>query len=290
MRRVQLPASIERGTGVPLYKIRWAAIFSPLHFRLPMARIVFLLFSWVGWGAMAAIGTAAHAGHPLVTEDTGTQGENRWQWEVNTDHTRMRDAALTRWDRQFNGTITRGVADQLDLAVNLPWLRHHVAGDGVQGGVGDLAVQAKWRFHDNGAGWSMGLRPAMTLPTGSHSKGLGNGRATAAVVLISSLEVGDWVWLVNGGYTFNGNKLGQRRHLWVASTAVLYRLAAQWTLAADVGAMRNVEDGNPRVAKTGILGLIWHANDVTDLDIGWRRSVGNGPAATTLGVGLTVRW
>ena len=65
--------------------------------------------------------------------------------------------------------------------------------------------QAKWRFYDNKQGWSLALRPAVTLPTGSDSKGLGNGRATAGATLISTLEAGDWTWLANAGYTFNDN-------------------------------------------------------------------------------------
>ena len=41
-----------------------------------------------------ALPLAAQAAHPLVTDDTGTQGDGNWQLEVNTDHTRTRARAM----------------------------------------------------------------------------------------------------------------------------------------------------------------------------------------------------
>ena len=243
---------------------------------------VFTLLAWAPLAAQAAL--------PLVTDDTGTQGDGNWQLEVNTDHTRTRDAGVTAWERQLNTTVTRGVADNLDVAANLPLLRNSVAGEGAQSGVGDVTVQAKWRLYDNEKGWSLGLRPAATLPTGSSSKGLGNGRATASVTLISNLEAGDWSWLANAGYTYNDNKFGDRKHLWAASTAVLFKASEQWTLAADIGASRGAEPGGRRTEKFALLGAIFHVNDKTDLDIGWRRSLGSKPVSNTVGVGLALRW
>ena len=255
-----------------------------------MARTVSLALSLAGGVAAALMGWPAHAGHPLFTDDTGTQGANGWQWEINTDSMRTQGVAPKRWAQQVNGTVTRGMTDDLDLAFSLPLLRHGAPGEGAHGGLGDAGVQAKWRFHDNAAGWSMGLKRSVTLPTGRAERGMGNGRPTAAVVLVSSLEAGGWNWLVNGGYVFNGNRVGQRRHLWLASTAALYTLSERWTLAAELTATRNAEDTGPRATKTSVVGLLWHVSQDTDLDMGWRRSVGGKPVQNTLGVGLTVRW
>ena len=42
-------------------------------------------------------GASAWAAHPLITDDTGTQGTGHWQLEINTDQTRSRaDGATSR--------------------------------------------------------------------------------------------------------------------------------------------------------------------------------------------------
>ncbi len=240
--------------------------------------------------ALGLITPIAHAAHPLESDDTGTQGAGHWQLEVNTDQTRTRASGQTAWARQLNATLTRGVTDTLDLAASLPLQRNRAPGERTHRSVGDVALQAKWRFYDDGSGWSLALRPTVTLPTGHSSKGFGNGRATAALALISTLEAGDWVWLANASATFNSNRVGERQRLCAASTAVLYKLTDQWSLAMDVGASRRAMPGGRGTDRFALLGAIWHVDDKTDLDWGWRRSLSGRPVLNTFGVGLTVRW
>jgi len=231
----------------------------------------------------------ARAAHPLVSDDTGTQGADHWQLEANTDHTRTRNAGATDWERQFNTTLTRGVSETLDVAVNLPWLWLSATGAASERGVGDVALLAKWRFFDNGQGWTLGLRPTLTLPTGSQVRGLGNGRATAALSLLSTYESAAWTWLANAGYVYNDNQVGDRKHLWAASAAALVKVAERWTLAVDAGTSRGADPTAGR-ERYGLAGVIHHLGNDLDLDLGWRRSVARGAVAYTLGAGVTLRW
>jgi len=239
--------------------------------------------------SLLVVSVSAQATHPLLTDDTGTQGEGNWQLEVNTDHTRVRDDVNTSWTRTASVALTRGVTGALDLAFSVPWMQVSKPGEERRRGVGDTTLQAKWRFHEDEDGWSLALRPAVLLPAGSASKGLGNGRASAGVALISALERGAWTWLANAGYTWNDNKIGDRKQLWSLSTALLHSFTPRWSLAMDVGISRSA---NPRVNhnKYGLIGVIHHASKDLDLDIGWRRSLGAAPAANTLGAGMTLRW
>ena len=84
--------------------------------------------------------------------------------------------------------------------------------------------------------------------------------------------------------------MGDRKHLWAASTALLYKLTEQWSLVADVGASRGTDASASRTNKFAVLGTIYHLNDKTDLDIGWRRSLSAKPVSNTMGVGLTLHW
>lgn len=239
--------------------------------------------------SLLAVSFSAQAAHPLISDDTGTQGTGHWQFEANTDHTRVREDGATSREREANAALTYGVTEDLDVAINLPWVSVSPAGAPGVRGLGDTTVLAKWRFYDNKNGWSLGLRPEITLPSGSESKGLGNGRATAALTLISTYESGPWTWLANAGLTYNDNKAGDRKQLWAVSTAVLFNVNDQWTLAADIGASRAAEVG-ASAEKFGLLGVIYHVSDDVDVDLGWRRSLGAGPVAHTLGAGVTVRW
>ncbi len=238
---------------------------------------------------LLALAAPARAAHPLVTDDTGTQGSGRWQLELNTDHARIRDAGNSAWEREANASLTRGLSETLDVAVNLPWARLGSAVGPGRSGPADATLLAKWRFHDDGRGWTLGLRPEVTLPTGNEAKGLGNGRATASLTLLSDYRSGAWGWIANAGYAYNDNSVGDRRHLWAASTAILYELGEQWTLAADMGASRAAVAG-ARTARFGLVGVIWHIAAAVDLDAGWRRNLGAGSRAHALGAGLTLRW
>ena len=157
-------------------------------------------------------------------------------------------------------------------------------------GVGDAALQAKWRFYDDGAGWTLGIKPMLTLPTGDSARGLGHGRATAGTVLLAQRETERWSWLLNAGATWNDNRVGERRWLWSASSALLYKLGERWALAADGAVGRAADPAAGGVARAVTLGLIWHPDARTDLDIGWRRSLGGAALTRSLGIGFTRRW
>ena len=241
-------------------------------------------------GVMAALlPGVARAAHPLISDDTGVQGAGRWQLELNTDQQRARAAEGSQFVRQVNGTLTWGANDQLDLAINLPYGQQSGPGVATERGLGDIALQAKWRVYDHDAGWSLALKPVLTLPSGDSARGLGLGRATVGAFVLAQREGERWSWLTNLGYSWRPNGVGERRQIWSASSAALFKLNAAWTLALDLGASRAADPAGG-VDKAALLGLIWHANERTDLDIGWRRSLGGTPAAHTLGLGLTLRW
>ena len=241
-------------------------------------------------GAGLAASLPAQAAHPLITDDTGTQGTGHWQCELNTDQTRVRDEDGTSTHTQaVNATLTRGITDTLDLAMNLPYQHLRTDGDDAVSGVGDITAQAKWRFHEAG-NWSFALKPAVTLPSGNASKGLGTGRSTQALSLIGQYQNGPWTWLTNAGATHYDNNQGLRTGLWSASTAVLYAPSERWSLAADVGASRNPDATGPSTLSYALAGAIYHWGKNVDLDVGYRQSLQSGPIERTLGAGVTMRW
>lgn len=251
---------------------------------------LFPFSSWLLSGMLWMCGaTAAMAAHPLISDDTGTQGTGNKQFEFSSDHNRTRTDASSSRGQTTNAMLSYGLRDDLDVALGAQHLYQRVPGEPRQQGFGDMAVQAKWRFF-NSEPWSLALKPVLTLPTGNHDKGLGNGRTTASLNLLAQYQVDPITWLVNVGGTHNANRGGKRKALWNASTAVLYAPNAAWTLAADVGTSRNADREGPRTLSYALLGGIYHVNKDLDLDVGYRRSLQSGPVTHTVGAGLTMRW
>lgn len=233
----------------------------------------------------------AYAAHPLQSDDTGTQGSSHWQLEVNTDHYRTRQDGGTARVQMANATLTYGATDTLDIAVNLPYQRQRAPASPLAQGMGDATLQAKWRFVEQ-HGWSWALKPAVTLPTGNADKGLGNGRSTASLNLLGQYQKEAFTWLVNAGASWNPNTAGNHKHLWNASTAVLYAPVEAVQLVGDIGISRN-PDASANSSKTlsyALVGAIYHVSKTVDLDAGYRRSLQRGPVTHGLGAGLTVRW
>lgn len=70
--------------------------------------------------ALAALGGAAHAAHPLITEDTDTQGHGHVQIELNTEHLTVASQGSDRTVALTNAVLTHGVTDPLDVLLTVP--------------------------------------------------------------------------------------------------------------------------------------------------------------------------
>jgi hypothetical protein len=124
---------------------------------------------------LAGLGQLSYAAHPLVTDDTSTQGKGRSQIEVNSD-----------WI-QFTGetghiaafTYSYGKTDALDLYGTLPVSLSSPSG------WDDLSFGAKWRYWES-AQSSLAVKCELYLPTGNELRGLGNGSPSLAVSLLAS--------------------------------------------------------------------------------------------------------
>ena len=115
----------------------------------------------------------AYAAHPLVSDDTGTQGNANWQFEFNGEETSKQDENGRH--QLWNATLTRGFGEHVDLYVNAPYTHLQTRTDDNGAGIGDVEIGMKWRFVEHGP-LSLALKPKVTMPTGNDGRGLGTGR------------------------------------------------------------------------------------------------------------------
>ena len=142
----------------------------------------------------AALGAPAHAAHPLLTEDTGTQGLGKDQLELMVDEMRDHGAGASVRERVTSAVLSYGIRDDVDLQFGLPHVRQHMhdaAGRHAGEGVLDTSADIKWRFFERET-LSLGLKTGVTLPTGDKDRGFGTGRVTWGALLIGSYEPGRW--------------------------------------------------------------------------------------------------
>lgn len=221
----------------------------------------------------------ARAAHPLITEDTGTQGKGHLQLEAFGEDGRERagGARLERYDAVFS----YGIAEHADLQLGLPRLRQAASG------WGDAALDLKWRFFEKDA-LSMGLKPGVTLPTGDEQRGLGAGHLGWGTLFILSYEPGPLALHAHAGYRRNRNELGERESLRQLAGAATYGLGAV-RLIADFARETNPIPGGG-AARYTTLGAIWAVTSEFDLDAGWRTGRGGAAADDVFLFGATWRW
>ncbi len=225
--------------------------------------------------------SGARAGHPLITEDTGTQGAGRWQLEVSGEDGRDR-ASRTRLGR-YDAVLSHGVAGNADLQLGLPWLRH------ADVGAGDVSFDLKWRFHEQNA-LSLGLKPGVTLPSGDERRGLGAGRAGWGTLLILSYAPGPLAFHAHAGYKRNRNALGECESLTHFSGALVWKAAQNLKLVADYARDTNSGPAGDGAARYAIIGAIWSVTPDFDLDLGLKTGHGGATLDRALMLGMALRW
>ncbi|MDH3318772.1 MAG: transporter [Betaproteobacteria bacterium] len=236
------------------------------------------LLAWGCAAALALVTAGAHAAHPLITEDTGTQGLGLRQLEIFGDESK--DGAGRRQE-VYTGVLSYGLAETADLQLGLPWYRN--GGDGI----GDVAFDLKWRFFERDA-LSFALKPGVTLPTGDEGDGRGTGKMTWGSLLIVSYAPGAIALHAHLGFRRNDNKLGERESLRQLAAAATYRVGDVRFVGELTRETNPVQGG--RTVRYATVGAIWSMTRDVDFDIGWRQGYGGAPIDEALLLGATVRW
>jgi hypothetical protein len=242
----------------------------------------------------------AFAAHPLITDDTGTQGKGKFQLEVNGEIGNDRETFDGIESKEHAGELaaafSAGVTDDVDIVVGFPWAwvrskeDSAVVSDG--NGPGDVSLEAKWRFFQKG-GFSLALKPGMTIPTGNEDRGLGNGRISYGAALIASQEWERFFVYANAAYTHNEFKLDadretNRADIWHASVAAGVDVVKNLTLVANTGMETNSDRGSDTWPAFILGGAIYSVTENFDVDLGIK--VGLNDPETDLAALAGIAW
>jgi len=245
--------------------------------RSSQSRLLLAAAAFLAWHG-------AHAAHPVINEDTGTQGTGGWHLELNAERTRDTVEGVTERARQSAATLSYGPLDSVDLQLTVAHLRVR----GGERGALDTALDLKWRFYEEAA-LSFALKPGLTLPTGDEEAGRGSGEATWGALAIASYQLERWALHGHAGYRRNRNRLGEREALWQLAGALWYNATPALALIVDLSLDRDPDPASGSELRQTVLGVIYGVTKDVDLDAGMRW--GNDPAIDrALLFGVTLRW
>ncbi len=241
-----------------------------------------------------------HAAHPLITDDTGTQGAGRFQIELNSEFIDDEEGASGETGGEVAAALSCGLADNVDLVLGVPWMWYEVKEGGAtladEDGIGDLSLEVKWRFFEyEDRGLSIALKPGVTFPTGDDGKGLGNGKVSGGSTLIVSKEGVLGKLHLNFAYTRNEYGLEEddlllRNDLWHASFAGEINLTADITAVGNIGVETNPERGAEEDPAFFIGGLIYSVTKDFDVDAGVKWGLNDAESDRAFLAGIAARF
>jgi Putative MetA-pathway of phenol degradation len=177
---------------------------------LKLQRITFVI------GALL-IFDSAQAGPPFVTDDPEPPPPGGW--EINVPFILERTAGNTEMNAplfDFNYGLPN-----VQLKLEFPVAIAHEDSSGTAAGAGDLLLGVKWRVLNNEQSQlQFGIYPQLLLPTGDHSRGLGDGGSAFVFPLLAQKNWEKWTLYGNVGYWW---QTGAETRNYVYAGAVLER-------------------------------------------------------------------
>ena len=237
------------------------------------------------------------AAHPLITDDSGTQGNGKFQLEVNGQYDQDKETvagvsnkATGQW---VGATLSFGIIESVDLILGLAYVWGKVEEDGTtvfdERGIADTNLALKWRFFEK-EGWSLALKPGISFPTGDENKTLGTGKIAYHLFLIASKEVGAWAFHANLGHIGNENNIDEERNLWHASLAATYEVVRNLKVVGNIGIERSPDKTANNDPAFLIGGVIYSVSKNFDLDVGVKYGLTSSETDLSLLAGIAFRF
>ncbi len=224
-----------------------------------------------------ALAGVTYAAHPLITDDTGTQGKGRFQFEFVGEYGHDKKDGVTTDDFVVPTPpmLSYGMNDTTDLILSISYQNIETRQNGVtvtDRGVSDTSVQLKWRFYEKD-GFSFAVKPGLSLPTADENKGLGNGKVSFSMLFIITKEMAPWAVHLNLGYIRNEYKLQgdedtNEKDIWQMSLASEVKIVKDLKAVADIGMRRNSDKTSNTNPAFLLGGLIYSIAENVDIDFG----------------------
>jgi hypothetical protein len=237
--------------------------------------------------------------HPLLTDDTLTQGKGKAQIEMSYQYDSDNDNGIKSEISRPKVQLTYGLLDPLDIILEIPYLfvQQTQGGETTNNdGIADITLSLKWRFYgEKEKGLQFAIKPSVTFPTGDEAKGLGFGREAFGITFISTFEREEWCVSANLGYLYNEYGLQSERDIyrpsiWSASLSGQYEFVEKLWLVGEVGVQTNPSATSDTALAFVNGGFIYELTKSVDLDIGYKYGLTKPAVDYTISGAVTVRF
>lgn len=245
---------------------------------------------------------SAFAAHPLITDDTGTQGKGKFQVETNSEITYDKEKAegvtIKEIGSEVATVLSYGIRDNIDIVLCFPYQWFKIKEDGEvtskENGISDISLELKWRFFEKDS-MSFALKPGIAFPTGNEKKGLGTGKVSYGIFFITTKEIGPWAIHLNLGHTRNEYKLREdkesnRKDIWHASFASEVEVIKNLKAVANIGMERNSDKESNRPPAFILGGVIYSISENLDIDFGIKRGLNKPETYYAILAGIAFRF
>jgi hypothetical protein len=234
--------------------------------------------------ALALATSVAFAGHPMLSEDTGTQGRRNAELELG--YAWGQDHGLSSF--LFQPQLSYGVSSTLDLIIQPSWTSVDTPGVGREKGLGDTNLDFKWRFY-GAAPWSVGVRAGLELPTAHDDLGLADHKVSGHGILVFTGDFNPVTIHANLGYTRAPEFENARANLYHFSAAAMYAANERMFFIFDTAVDSNPDSRQSMPPAVALLGLIYTARPGLDLDLGYRSRLNTAAPIRQFLLGVTYR-
>jgi len=210
-----------------------------------------------------------YAGHPLITDDTGTLGKGHFQLELTPEIHNQTDEQCT--DIPF--ALTYGLSDYFDIICGIQYQHHTQINPDkyIVAGFSDFSLEIKWVLLQKEK-YSIAMKPGLSLPVGDHNSGLGAGKTGYSMSMITTYQFKEFMIHFNGGYLRNENRCNDRVNLWHISAGMEIPISSKLSAVMDTGVNKNSSKTANYNPAFSIFGLVYSIEEIIDLDLGIKHS------------------
>jgi len=218
--------------------------------------------------------------HPLITDDTGTQGRGHLQIEINSEF----EYDENLWTKGIDTIFSYGFTDNGDIILTFPYLSTSDAQ-----GLSDISIEFKYRFFEKN-GLSFALKPGISFPTGDETKELGAGKATYSIYFIGTKENKNSIIHFNFGYIRNQNVNDEKENIYHLSIACEFPLSEKLRFVSDLCGETNPDKSTGTPILFSIIGFIYSPKENFDIALGIKIGLNKVSPDFSILPGITIRF
>lgn len=274
----------ESNSGALRHLIALFARYAKELFRAGVVRKNSFLWRARMLGALALATPAAYGGHPMLSEDTGTQGRGNTEIELGYAWSGQDGTSIFLFQPQ----LSYGKSSTLDLIIQPSWTIVDTPGAAPQKGLGDTNLDFKWRFY-GAAPWSLGVRAGIEAPTARYGLGLPHSTASPHALLVLTADFAPFNFNCNLGYSWVPDDPGARPNLYHFSAAATYAASERLFFVLDTAVDSNPDSTQVTPPAVALAGVIYTARPGLDLDVGYRGRLNSAAPQWQWLLGITYR-